>query len=108
MTSSSVTTFLNLSTRIQTSEEMGLLGSKHYVGALTPAARARLVAMLLDVDAGYRFVPALGTYRRELARFHAHLLSLVRPEAIAVTLRSGSRSWTVTAAGNRIRLDARD
>lgn len=27
-------------------EEMGLLGSKHYVGALTPEARARLVAML--------------------------------------------------------------
>lgn len=27
-------------------EEMGLLGSKHYVGALAPEARARLVAML--------------------------------------------------------------
>jgi hypothetical protein len=69
---------------------------------------ARLVGLLLDVDAGYRFLPALGAYRRELARFHAHLLSLVQPEAVAVTLRSGSRSWTLTAAGNRIRLDARD
>lgn len=27
-------------------EEMGLLGSKHYVGALSPEARARIVAML--------------------------------------------------------------
>lgn len=69
---------------------------------------ARLVALLLDVDEGYRFLPALGTYRRELARFHAHLLSLVQPEAVAVTLRSGSRSWKVTAAGDKLRLDARD
>jgi hypothetical protein len=69
---------------------------------------ARLVALLLDVDAGYRFLPALGAYRRELARFHAHLLSLVQPEAVAVTLRSGSRSWTLNASGTRIRLDARD
>lgn len=70
---------------------------------------ARLVAMLLDVDAGYRFLPALGAYRREFARFHAHLLSLVRPPVeVTVTLRSGSRAWTIKAAGTRIRLDARD
>lgn len=70
---------------------------------------ARLVAVLLDVDAGYRFLPALGAYRRELARFHAHLLSLVRPPAeVTVTLRSGSRAWTLKAAGSRIRLDAGD
>lgn len=70
---------------------------------------ARLVAVLLDVDAGYQFLPALGTYRRELARFHAHLLSLVRPPGeISVTLRSGSRAWTIKASGTRIRLDARD
>lgn len=67
---------------------------------------ARLVSVLIDVDAGYHFLPALGAYRREIARFHAHLLSLVRPSEVSVTLRSGPRAWTIKAAGNKIRLDA--
>lgn len=66
---------------------------------------ARLVSILLDVDAGFVFIPALGTYRRELARFHAHLLSMVDPSKTAVTLRSGGQSWRLGAVGDRIRFD---
>lgn len=69
---------------------------------------ARIVAMLIDADTGFAFVPALGTYRAELARFHAHLLSLLEPQSIAVTLRRGSRAWTISAHDNRLRLSLRD
>ena len=60
---------------------------------------ARLLCLLLEVDDGYRFLPALGTYRRELARFHSHMLSFVDPEHVGLVLRAGAHAWRLARVG---------
>jgi hypothetical protein len=67
---------------------------------------ARLLSLLLEVEAGYRFLPALGRYRRELARFHAHLLSLISvvdPGRVGIVVRSHDRAWRLAGAGDKLR-----
>jgi hypothetical protein len=59
--------------------------------------------LLLEIDDGYRFLPALGTYRRELARFHARLLSFVAPGRIGIVVRAGVHAWRLARTGDRLR-----
>jgi hypothetical protein len=65
---------------------------------------ARLLTLLLEIEEGYRFLPALGTYRRELARFHARLLSFAKPDSVGIVVRAGDHAWRVVAPiGDRLR-----
>jgi len=64
---------------------------------------ARLLSLLLEVEDGYGFLPALGTYRRELARFHAHLSSLVDPARVAIVVRGGEHAWRLGGTGDKLR-----
>jgi hypothetical protein len=66
---------------------------------------ARLVMMLLDVQEGFSFIPALGSHRRELSRFHAQMVALVPPQDIRVILRSGGNAWRLSAAGDKLQFE---
>jgi hypothetical protein len=71
----------------------------------------RLIEILLGVREGYDMLPALGAWRRELARFHGRLVSLATAEghAPAITLRAGGSSYRVSVVGpdgaGRLRFD---
>ena len=69
---------------------------------------ARLLCLLLEVDDGYRFLPALGTYRRELARFHSHMLSFVDPEHVGLVPRAGEHAWRLARGSDRLRFVGQD
>ncbi len=66
---------------------------------------ARLVTLLLEVGEGFAFVPALGSYRRELARFHSRLVAMVPAPNIALSLRSDHRVWRLGEENGRITLN---
>ncbi|WP_141323412.1 hypothetical protein [Myxococcus sp. AB025B] len=69
---------------------------------------ARLVMMLLEVNAGFSFIPALGTHRRQLARFHAQMTSMISADKTRIVLRSGDRAWRLSSAGNKLRFEGHE
>lgn len=69
---------------------------------------ARLIVALLDVRRGFTFIPAVGSHRRELARFHAQLIEQVDVRNIHVVLRSEGRAWRLTHSGNQLRFEGRN
>jgi hypothetical protein len=64
---------------------------------------SRFVEALLGVRAGYTYLGTLGPYRRDLARFHSHLLSLAREAGLVprITLRVGSAVYRATSVPHR-------
>jgi len=69
---------------------------------------ARLVMMLLEVNAGFSFIPALGTHRRELARFHAQMTSMIPASKTRIVVRSGDRAWRLSSAGDKLRFEGHE
>jgi hypothetical protein len=62
---------------------------------------ARLVEVLDSVGQGYALLTALGPYRRDLARFHSHLVTLAGKKTPArLLLRVDERSYRLAGATN--------
>lgn len=64
---------------------------------------ARLVEILLSVNAGFAAWQGLGAYRRALARFHAHLSALAwrAGHQPVVTIRADDRRYSVAVEDTR-------
>jgi hypothetical protein len=64
---------------------------------------ARLVEILLSVNAGFAAWQGLGAYRRALARFHAHLSALAwrAGHQPLVTIRAGEKRYSVSVDASR-------
>jgi hypothetical protein len=82
------------------------------VGCSDECARLRLDARLMEileaVDDGYTLLTSLGPYRRDLARFHAHLVSLAtKATPSRVLLRVDDKVYRLAAgsAKNRLRFE---
>ena len=69
---------------------------------------ARLVMTLLEVNAGFSFIPALGTHRRELARFHSQMTSMISADKTHIVVRSGDRAWRLCSAGDKLRFEGHE
>ena len=72
---------------------------------------ARLVEVLAGVDAGFSLLTSLGPYRRDLARFHAHLVTLAGKRSTArLLLRVEDKAYRLASApghggGGRLRFE---
>lgn len=68
---------------------------------------ARLVDILRRVLDGYSSWHSLGPYRRDLARFHSHLMALAASagQEPKLTIRAGARRYSVSTVGNKLRFE---